>query len=226
MTDHRRRPPQRSPVPPPAALVTPLIVACTFFMEAVDANIIVTALPALARDLRSDPIALKIAITSYVVGLGVFIPVCGWLADRFGSLTVFRMVNGFFVAMYGTFLLVTTLWNIWCAALGGFFWALRFTTLNSLMYADTRIAMWAVPPVSETSCSRCHWDSGSRSAGSYCRYRADSTATCTPCRSISGWAFFSPAYSRSARSHLPGDYRRMPVLNCLATEQVGNHIDR
>ncbi|WP_429553850.1 MFS transporter [Paraburkholderia sp. MM5477-R1] len=67
-------------------------------MEAVDANIIVTALAAISRDFGSDPVALKIAITSYIVGLGMCIPVCGWLADRFGTRTIFRIAIGIFVA--------------------------------------------------------------------------------------------------------------------------------
>ena len=79
------------------AFIAPLIVACALFMESADANIIVTALPAMARDFGSDPVALKVAITSYVVGLGVFIPICGWLADRFGARTVFRTAIGIFV---------------------------------------------------------------------------------------------------------------------------------
>jgi EmrB/QacA subfamily drug resistance transporter len=80
------------------AFVVPLIVACAMFMESVDANVIVTALPAMARDFGHDPVTLKIAIISYVLGLGVFIPVCGWLADRFGARTVFRTAIGIFVA--------------------------------------------------------------------------------------------------------------------------------
>jgi EmrB/QacA subfamily drug resistance transporter len=67
-------------------------------MESVDANVIVTALPSMARDFGRDPVTLKIAVTSYVLGLGVFIPVCGWLADRFGARTVFRTAIGVFVA--------------------------------------------------------------------------------------------------------------------------------
>jgi EmrB/QacA subfamily drug resistance transporter len=81
-----------------AALIPPLIVACALFMESADANILVTALPSLARDFGSSPVTLKIAITSYVVSLGVFIPLCGWLADRFGSRTVFRTAIGIFIA--------------------------------------------------------------------------------------------------------------------------------
>jgi len=72
------------------AFVVPLIVACALFMENVDSTVLVTALPVMARELGHDPITLKLAVTSYVVGLGVFIPICGWVADRYGSRTVFR----------------------------------------------------------------------------------------------------------------------------------------
>jgi EmrB/QacA subfamily drug resistance transporter len=79
-------------------LIAPIIVAFAMFMESVDANVIVTALPQMARTFGRDPVTLKIAVTSYVLGLGVFIPVCGWLADRFGARTVFRTAIGIFVA--------------------------------------------------------------------------------------------------------------------------------
>jgi EmrB/QacA subfamily drug resistance transporter len=78
-------------------LIAPIIVAFAMFMETVDANVIVTALPQMARTFARDPVTLKIAVTSYVLGLGVFIPVCGWLADRFGARTVFRTAIGIFV---------------------------------------------------------------------------------------------------------------------------------
>ncbi|WP_028218786.1 MFS transporter [Paraburkholderia oxyphila] len=78
--------------------IVPLIVACSMFMENVDATVIVTALPAMARDLGQSPITLKLAVTSYVIGLGVFIPICGWVADRFGSRNVFRTAIGIFMA--------------------------------------------------------------------------------------------------------------------------------
>ncbi|CAG4893789.1 putative transport protein HsrA [Paraburkholderia gardini] len=77
--------------------IVPLIVACAMFMENVDATVLVTSLPALAHDLGHDPITLKLAITAYVIGLGVFIPICGWVADRFGSRTVFRTAIGIFI---------------------------------------------------------------------------------------------------------------------------------
>jgi EmrB/QacA subfamily drug resistance transporter len=66
-------------------------------MESVDANVIVTAIPEMARAFGRDPVTLKIAVTSYVLGLGVFIPICGWVADRFGARTVFRTAIGIFV---------------------------------------------------------------------------------------------------------------------------------
>src|SRR6201991_3985191 len=79
------------------AFIVPLIVAWAMFMENVDSTVIVTSLPVIARDFGSDPITLKLAVTSYVIGLGVFIPICGWVADRFGSRTVFRTAIGIFV---------------------------------------------------------------------------------------------------------------------------------
>ena len=78
-------------------LIVPLIVACALLMENVDSTILVTAIPVLARDLGHSPITLKLAVTSYVVGLGVFIPICGWVADRFGARTVFRAAIATFV---------------------------------------------------------------------------------------------------------------------------------
>ncbi len=78
--------------------IIPLIVACALFMENMDATVISTSLPVLARDLGQNPITLKLALTAYVVGLGVFIPVCGWVADRFGARTVFRTAIGIFMA--------------------------------------------------------------------------------------------------------------------------------
>jgi len=67
-----------------------LIVAVALFMETMDSTIIATSLPAIAADLGEDPIALKLALTSYLLSLAVFIPISGWMADRFGSRTVFR----------------------------------------------------------------------------------------------------------------------------------------
>ena len=67
-----------------------LIVAVALFMETMDSTVISTSLPAIAKDLHEDPIALKLALTSYLLSLAVFIPLSGWVADRFGARTVFR----------------------------------------------------------------------------------------------------------------------------------------
>ncbi len=72
------------------AQLAPLIVGCALFMEMLDATIISTALPAIAHSMHEDPIRLNLAITSYLLSLAVFIPISGWMADRFGARTVFR----------------------------------------------------------------------------------------------------------------------------------------
>lgn len=74
---------------PPQVLI-PLIVACALFMEQVDSTVIATSLPAIAADLGEDPVSLKLALTSYLLSLAVFIPASGWAADRYGARTVFR----------------------------------------------------------------------------------------------------------------------------------------
>jgi EmrB/QacA subfamily drug resistance transporter len=71
------------------ALLTALIVATALFMENMDGTVISTSLPAIAHDLHQDPIVLKLALTSYMLTLAVFIPASGWVADRFGARTVF-----------------------------------------------------------------------------------------------------------------------------------------
>jgi EmrB/QacA subfamily drug resistance transporter len=71
--------------------IVPLVVATALFMENTDSTILATALPTIARDLGLDPISLKLAVTSYLVSLAVFIPVSGWVADRAGARTTFRL---------------------------------------------------------------------------------------------------------------------------------------
>ena len=67
----------------------PLIVACALFIENMDSTAIATSLPMMAHDLGTEPIALKLALTSYLLALAVFIPVSGWIADRFGARSTF-----------------------------------------------------------------------------------------------------------------------------------------
>src|SRR3954468_15862823 len=70
--------------------IVPLIVAVALFMENMDSTVIATSLPAIAADIGTQPLALKLAITSYLLSLAVFLPLSGWTADRFGARTVFR----------------------------------------------------------------------------------------------------------------------------------------
>ncbi len=67
----------------------PLIVACGLFIENLDSTVLTTSLPAIAADLATDPIALKLVLTTYLLALAVFIPVSGWVADRFGARATF-----------------------------------------------------------------------------------------------------------------------------------------
>jgi len=78
-------------------LLIPLIVACALFMENMDSTVIATSLPAIARDIGENPLALKLALTSYLVSLAVFIPISGWVADRYGSRSVFAAAIVVFV---------------------------------------------------------------------------------------------------------------------------------
>src|SRR5438128_6467772 len=77
--------------------IVPLIVAVALFMENMDSTVIATSLPAIAADIGTNPIALKLALTSYFVALAIFIPISGWMADRFGSTTIFRVAIAVFV---------------------------------------------------------------------------------------------------------------------------------
>ena len=74
-----------------------LIVASAMFMEQLDATILATALPTMARDFGVGAPAMSIALTSYLISLAVFIPASGAMADRWGSRTVFRAAIGVFV---------------------------------------------------------------------------------------------------------------------------------
>jgi EmrB/QacA subfamily drug resistance transporter len=85
--------------------IVPLIVATALFMENMDSTVISTSLPAIARALDTNPLALKLAVTSYLLSLAIFIPASGWTADRFGARNVFR-----------TAIAVFTLGSIGCAA--------------------------------------------------------------------------------------------------------------
>src|ERR1700755_257830 len=67
----------------------PLILASALIMQQIDATAIATALPSIARALHAPVLSLHSAISIYLLALGVFLPVSGWLADRFGAKQIF-----------------------------------------------------------------------------------------------------------------------------------------
>ena len=78
--------------------IVPIVLAVALFMENMDSTVIATSLPAIARDIGTSPIALKLALTSYYVSLAIFIPISGRIADRWGAKFVFRLAIGVFMA--------------------------------------------------------------------------------------------------------------------------------
>jgi EmrB/QacA subfamily drug resistance transporter len=79
-------------------LIVPLIVGGAQFMHQFDGAVIATALPSMAASLQEDPIRLNLAITSYLLALAVFVPISGWMADRFGARRVFMVAIVVFTA--------------------------------------------------------------------------------------------------------------------------------
>ena len=71
------------------ALAVALLAAGALFMENLDATIIATGLPTMARDFGTSAIAVNVGITAYLLTLAIFIPVSGWVAMRFGEQRVF-----------------------------------------------------------------------------------------------------------------------------------------
>jgi MFS family permease len=70
-------------------VIIALIVASAYFMENLDATVIATALPHMAATFGVTPVSLSIGMTAYLLALAVFIPISGWVADRFGQRSVF-----------------------------------------------------------------------------------------------------------------------------------------
>src|SRR6202048_82653 len=75
----------------------PLIVPTALFMKNMDSTVIAPSLPAIAADIGTSPLTLKLAITSYLLSLAVFIPASGWTADRFGARMVFSIAIAVFM---------------------------------------------------------------------------------------------------------------------------------
>ena len=94
--------------PPPAEAsaavkrILPWLVAVAFFMESLDTTVLNTAVPAIAKALGVVPLSMKSVLSSYTLSLAMFIPISGWMADRFGTRRVFSSAIGLFTL--GSFL--------------------------------------------------------------------------------------------------------------------------
>jgi len=81
---------------PSSKRLLPWLVAVAFFMESLDTTILNTAVPAIAKALNVAPLSMKAVLSSYTLSLAVFIPISGWMADRFGTRRVFASAIGLF----------------------------------------------------------------------------------------------------------------------------------
>ncbi len=122
--------------------VVPALMAIALFMETLDVTIISTSIPQIALDLRANPITLKLALTSYLLSLAVFIPISGWAADRFGARRVFCSALTLF-----------TLGSVCCGAAQSLQWLVMARLLQGLggaiMLPVARLALMRSVPKNE-----------------------------------------------------------------------------
>src|SRR6202790_2169964 len=85
-------------LPPRKASLIAILVAGAFFMENLDGTVIATALPQMGQSFHVSPVDLNMGMTAYMLMLAVFIPISGWVADRFGTRTVFASAIVVFTA--------------------------------------------------------------------------------------------------------------------------------
>jgi EmrB/QacA subfamily drug resistance transporter len=95
-------PSSQSPLGVSSKRVLPWLIAVAFFMESLDTTILNTAVPTIAAALHVAPLSMKSVLASYTLSLAVFIPISGWMADRFGTRRVFASAIGIFTL--GSFL--------------------------------------------------------------------------------------------------------------------------
>jgi EmrB/QacA subfamily drug resistance transporter len=89
-------PPTSSTLSAASKRLLPWLVAVAFFMESLDTTILNTAVPAISAALHVGPLSMKAVLASYTLSLAVFIPISGWVADRFGTRRVFATAIGLF----------------------------------------------------------------------------------------------------------------------------------
>src|ERR1700727_2521028 len=89
-------PPSSSSPSEASKRLLPWLVAVAFFMESLDTTILNTAVPAISSALGVAPLSMKAVLASYTLSLAVFIPISGWMADRFGTRRVFASAIAIF----------------------------------------------------------------------------------------------------------------------------------
>ncbi len=67
----------------------PYVLAVALFMQILDATILNTSLPQMAQALGESPLKMQWAVISYALTLAIFIPISGFLADKYGTRRVF-----------------------------------------------------------------------------------------------------------------------------------------
>jgi len=92
----------QSALPESSIRLLPWLIAVAFFMESLDTTILNTGVPTIAAALHVAPLSMKSVLASYTLSLAVFIPISGWMADRFGTRRVFASAIGIFTL--GSFL--------------------------------------------------------------------------------------------------------------------------
>src|SRR6204780_4518107 len=93
---------EQSAPPIASKRLLPWLVAVAFFMESLDTTILNTAVPVISKALGVTALSMKSVLASYTLSLAVFIPISGWMADRFGTRRVFASAIGLFTL--GSFL--------------------------------------------------------------------------------------------------------------------------
>jgi EmrB/QacA subfamily drug resistance transporter len=71
--------------------IIPAIIGSALLMQTLNATSINNALPAMAKALHVEPLRLNLAITMYLLASAVFLPISGWMADRFGARRIFMI---------------------------------------------------------------------------------------------------------------------------------------
>jgi EmrB/QacA subfamily drug resistance transporter len=86
-----------------------IVFVVALFMDLLDITVTNVAIPTLASEFSASTTTIEWVITGYLISLAVFIPVSGWLGDRFGTKLVFVSALSLFIVAS---LLCGLAWNV------------------------------------------------------------------------------------------------------------------